>query len=269
MKTIKSLFLIAAFIMSSFIVIAQNTEQSFFIVETMKATPGKSAEYVKAEREVWKRIHQERVKQGLIRGWNLYAVRSPAGASVPYDYVTVTLVDGWKKLENPWGNMLAVGAEKLLTKEQLAIANTTGTLRDLTTSTIYYGADYVVGDPKATTPAKYQMINYMKVKDGMTEEYMNMETQLVKPMHIEMMKSGSRAAWGLYGRVFGGDGLPFDFVTSDFFNKWEDMNASGSYSKILEKVHPKMSMSYFEKRINETRHLVNRELWELIDYTQQ
>ena len=269
MKTIKSLFLLAAFIMSSFIVIAQNTEQTFFIVETMKAAPGKSDEYVKAEREVWKRIHQERIKRGLIIGWNFYAVLSPAGSSVPYDYVTVTLVQGWNKLENPWGNMLAEGAEKLLTKEQLAIANVTGTLRNLTTSTVYYGADYVAADPKATTPAKYQMINYMKVKDGMTEEYLNMETKLVKPMHVEMMKTGGHSAWGLYGRVFGGDGLPFDFVTSDYFNKWSDMNTGGSYSKALEKVHPDMGMSYLEKRINETRHLVNRELWELIDHTQQ
>lgn len=267
MKTVKSLFLLAAFLMSSFILIAQNT-QTFFIVETMKSTPGKTDEYVKAEREVWKRIHQERIKQGLITGWNFYAVRSPAGASAPYDYVTVTLVEGWNKLENPWGTMWTTGMEKLLTKEQLAVANGTGKLRDLTTSTVFYGADFVAADPKATTPAKYQMINYMKVKEGMTDEYMNMETQLVKPMHIEMMKTGGRSAWGLYGRVFGGTNNPFDFVTSDFFNKWSDMNAAGSYSKTLEKVHPKMSMAYLEKRITETRDLVNQELWELIDYTQ-
>lgn len=266
MKTVKSLLLLAALLMSSFMIIGQNTEQTFFIVETMKSAPGKTDEYVKAEREVWKRIHQERIKQGLITGWNLYAVRSPSGASAPYDYVTVTLVQGWNKLENPYGTMLAGGAEKFLTKEQLAVANGTGKLRDLTTSTLFYGADFVAADPKNTTPAKYQMVNYMKVKEGMTEEYMNMETQLVKPMYVEMMKTGNRSAWGLYGRVIGGSNQPFDFVTTDFFNKWSDMNTSGSYSKTLEKVHPKMSMAYFEKRINESRDLVNQELWELIDF---
>ena len=110
MKTIRSLFLLAAFTMSSFILIAQNPAQTFFIVETMKATPGKSGEYVKAEREVWKRVHQERIKQGLITGWNFYVVRSPAGSSVPYDYITVTFVQGWNKLENPWGDFFNGGA---------------------------------------------------------------------------------------------------------------------------------------------------------------
>ncbi len=267
MKTVKSLFLLAAFLMSSFILISQDTQQTFFIVETMKSTPGKTDEYVKAEREVWKRIHQERVKQGLITGWNFYAVRSPSGSSAPYDYVTVTLVNGWDKLENPWGNMLAAGAEKLLTKEQLAVANGTGKLRDLTNSTLFYGADFVAADPKATTPAKYQVINYMKVKEGMWDEYMNMETQLIKPIHVEMMKTGGRSAWGLYGRAFGGTNHPYDFVTADFYNKWSDMNAPGDYSKTLEKVNPKMSMSYLEKRITETRNLVNSEVWELIDFT--
>jgi L-rhamnose mutarotase len=268
MKTVKSLLLLAAFVLSSFMLVAQNTETTFFIVETMKSAPGKTDEYVKAEREVWKRIHQERIKQGLILGWNLYAVRSPSGTSAPYDYVTVTLVQGWNKLENPWGTMWASGLEKLLTKEQLAVANGTSSLRDLTNSTVFYGADFVAADPKNTTPAKYQMINYMKIKEGMWDEYMNMETQLVKPMHVEMMKSGGRSAWGLYGRAFGGTHQPFDFVTSDFYNKWADMNASGDYNKALEKVHPKMSMSYLEKRINESRNLVNQEMWELIDYAQ-
>jgi L-rhamnose mutarotase len=243
----------------------------FFIVETMKSKPGKSAEYVKAEMEVWKRLHQERKKMGLIGAWYFYAVRYPAGTNTAYDYVTVTRVEGMKKVENPWGNMLSGDAAKLLTKEQFAVANNTEQLRDLTTHALYFGSDFVSADPKNTTPAKYHMVNFMKVKEGMEEEYYNMETKIVKPMHVEMMKAGGgRAAWGLYSRVApGGDGQPFDFVTTDFYNKWEDISGgNGDFRKTLEKVHPNMSPEFYSKRITECRHLVNQELWELLDYVQ-
>jgi L-rhamnose mutarotase len=265
MKNVKHFVLFVALILSNLSLLAQNPEPSFFIVETMKATPGMDDQYLKAEREVWKRIHQERIKLGLITSWSLYAVRMPSGTDRTYDYVTVTVVQGWKKLENPYGNLLASDVEKLLTKEQLAIANETGKLRNLTQSNVYYGVDFVAADPKATTFAKYQMINFMKVKDEKAEEYYNMETKLVKPMHVEMMKTGGRSAWGLYSRVLGGEGQPFNYVTSDFYNKWEDMAAASDFQKILAKVHPGMTAKAYEKKIFDARSMVNQELWELLD----
>jgi len=44
----------------STLVLAQTPEPTFFIVETMKTTPNKSADYEKTEREAWKKLHQER-----------------------------------------------------------------------------------------------------------------------------------------------------------------------------------------------------------------
>jgi L-rhamnose mutarotase len=266
MRNLKTLLFFIALIMGNTFLFGQTTEPTFFIVETMKATPDKGADYVKAEQEVWKKIHQERIKQGLISSWSLYAVLSPSGTNAPYDFVTVTGIVGWNKLENPWGTIWDGGMEKMLTKEQLAIANGTIKLRNLTSSITMYMVDFVSADSASTTPPKYQVINYMKVKEAMTAEYLSMETELVKPMHVEMMKSGGRSAWGLYGRVFGGSSQPFDFVTSDFYNTWSDMNEGESYSKTLEKVHPKMSMTTLEKRITSSRDMVNQELWQLIDH---
>lgn len=268
MKTKKNLILLVALLMNSYFLMAQTSQESLYlIVETMKATAGRSAEYVKAEKDVWKIIHQERLKQGLIRSWYFYEVLSPSGSTATYDYVTVTVIQGWKKVENPWGNMLTGGGAKLLSKEQLEVFNETLKLRNLLNRSVFMRADFVNAAPNSS-PTKYQIVNYMKVKQGMWEEYYAMETQLVKPMHMEMMQGGGKAAWGLYSRVMpGGDSQPFDYITVDFFNKWEDIAVEGAdFTKTLEKVHPHMSTEYYIKRIEESRHLMNRELWMLQDY---
>jgi hypothetical protein len=268
MKAIRTLLACAALSALSFHLQAQGDGPLFFIVDYMKATPGKSAEYVQAEMGVWKKIHQERKKRGLIESWYLYSVRY-TGTSSEYDYVTVTSVRGFDKLENPWGDLFDGGMEKLLTKEQVAAANGIVSLRNLLRTEIYYGEDFVAANPSNPVPPKYLVVNYMDVPTGGWDRYYNMETKLVKPVHVEQMKDGGKAAWGFYSRAMPrGDGMATDAVTVDFYNKWTDMEAGGDFRKAFEKVHPGMSESYFEDEISQSRTLTYTEMWEQLDYVQ-
>ena len=54
----------------------------YAVIEFMKAEPGKGADYVKAEREWWMPAHQEMVKQGRLKSWQLYGVRGSGTVSV-------------------------------------------------------------------------------------------------------------------------------------------------------------------------------------------
>ncbi len=80
-------------------------------VDYMKVSPGKDADYLKIEQEMWKPLHQERIKQGLVRSWSLYALQFPSGSAEKYDYVTVNAFDQFSQLENPYAN-----ADKMLAK---------------------------------------------------------------------------------------------------------------------------------------------------------
>ena len=265
MKTLKNLFLFATVLFSSLSLKAQTQEPQFFIVETMKTMPGKSAEYVKTEREIFKKLHQERIKRGLITSWTLYAVKYPSGTDATYDYVTVTGVQGMKKLENPWGTIFE-DAQKILTKEEYNSGGSIELLRNLTNSSVYLIEDFVTAKPNAPTLSKYQMINMMKVAPGKDSDYLKMEKTTVKPIQTETMKTGGRAAWGLYSLVIpNGDSMPFNYVTSDFYDKWEDIAAPSDFPKILAKVHPGMTAKAYEKQIFDARTLVRQELWEVID----
>jgi hypothetical protein len=58
-------------------------------VSCMKVDPLKEEDYLKMEHDLWKPVHQERIKQGHMRSWALYEVRYPAGSQRECDYRTV------------------------------------------------------------------------------------------------------------------------------------------------------------------------------------
>ena len=270
MKTVKTLLACAALLALTLNLRAQSDQQPlFFIVDYMKSTPGKSADYVKNEREIWKKVHQERKKRGLIESWYMYSVWY-AGTQSEYDYVTVTVVRGFDKLENPYSDLFTGGMEKLLTKEQYAAGMGVEALRNLLRTEVFAGEDFVTNNPAGAAPAKYLRVNYMDVPAGGWDRYIHMETKLVKPLHVEMMKGGGRAGWGLYSLGMpSGDAMPYDAVSIDFYNKWSDMTGgTADFRKTLEKAHPGMSEQYLTDEINASRSLVRAELWEVIDYVQ-
>ena len=64
-------------------------DATFVQVAFMKVAPGKSAEYLAMERDIFKPVFQERIKQGISRSWTVYSVRFPAGTKREYDYAVV------------------------------------------------------------------------------------------------------------------------------------------------------------------------------------
>ena len=60
-------------------------------VSFMKVEPGKIGEYLRLERELWKPVHQERIRIRQMRSWSLYRVEYPYGAETPYDFVTLNI----------------------------------------------------------------------------------------------------------------------------------------------------------------------------------
>lgn len=91
-------------------------------VNYMKVPAGKDAEYLKLEKEIYKPLHQERIKNGEITGWGCYAVVYPWSDSRPYNYITTNGFNDWDKMMStnyantykkvfPKGDMTKLGAQ--------------------------------------------------------------------------------------------------------------------------------------------------------------
>ncbi|MBX2891658.1 MAG: hypothetical protein KF734_12060 [Saprospiraceae bacterium] len=241
---------------------------NYYIVDYMKAKPGHAGDYVRLERTVWKDLHKARIKKGGSQtAWWFLEVRMPSGASVEYDYVTVTTVSGWNGIDslyNSWDDVF-----RKMSAEQAKHVDSTEMFRTLVRTEIYMDVDAVFKNaPGTVPPPKFWFYNYMDVPDGKWDDYVKMEKEIARPVHLEQCLNGHRAGWGLYSLVFpSGSEMKYEAVTIDFFDKWGDVVAD-DFAAIFKKVHPTKKMEDVSKTIEASRKLARTEVWVLLDYAQ-
>jgi hypothetical protein len=86
---IPTAFLLGTFVNTGFT--QQAASPAVVEVGCMKIDPLKEDQYLKLEHDIWKPMHQERIKQGHMRSWTLYEVRFPSGSQRECDYRTVNI----------------------------------------------------------------------------------------------------------------------------------------------------------------------------------
>jgi L-rhamnose mutarotase len=240
---------------------AQNAPTVFAIVDFMKVKPENEAKYLDVEKNTWKPLHQERLKQGKIIGWILYRVLY-TGTDDPYNYVTMTLFDYPANLEDPWAG---IDPEKVLAGKDIdKLMEETGKSRDLVKSNLIVRLDEVVpeGGPGQI---KYIQVDFMKVKPGNENAYVEMEETIWKPVHEAFIKAGTRAGWSLWNQVFpSGSAMDYQFVTANYFNDFSKIGAA-DYGAAFEKAHAGKNIDELNKKTSDTRDLVRSELWQTVD----
>ena len=68
-----------------------------------KQPAGKTrADHTKVEKDIWKPIHDARIKDGGMKGWILLSQEMPFGAAQPYDMATIDVYTDMKQYLAPW-----------------------------------------------------------------------------------------------------------------------------------------------------------------------
>ena len=99
----------------------------YLLVNFMRSKAGGNYETV--ERDLWKPIHQDRVKSGAMLNWSLYGLVLPGGTSYPYDYATVDGVGSLTAITNMYSDDLFKRVHPNITVTDLG--NRTAAGRDL------------------------------------------------------------------------------------------------------------------------------------------
>lgn len=250
MKTIISILALAVCCLYLNTAKAQN---GYVIVNYMKVKPGMNEKYLECEK-AWKTIHQNRKAQGKITSWHLEETLYPSGTNAEYDYLTAVFVKDWDAVGHLWDNWEA--EQKALPANLKDIVARTGEYRDLVKSEIWRLGDNI---NKEGVKANIVVENFFKVPANGWEDYLEMETRFVKPVHQKNIDMGNRAGWALTFMVAPqGADQPYDCSTVDLYEKWEDMN--NDEGKAWEAVYPGMSDAHISNRIEPTRTLVRREI---------
>lgn len=191
----KKLLLFIAIIFLSTNVIAQ--DELYLVFEFMKVDNDQENSYMETE-NFWEKIHQERIKNGDITGWDLWRLR-PGGEDQGYQYLTVTLYSDVKKMLSGGGDLEAAlkAAYPDMSDEKLnKTFNKTSKSRDLAVRDFLVEIDHT--NDKFDMPlGTIAVMNFMKVNNGDFDKYEKAESEVFKPMHQKQVDSGRRGNWGL------------------------------------------------------------------------
>jgi hypothetical protein len=210
-----------------------------------------------------KPLHKLRKDNGKILNWRLFKVHY--ANSEGYNYVGVSYYDAWAKTEpnENWTELLKSANPKA---DVATIMTKFRSIRTITGEALYNRAEFV--SAKTPIPFKFILIDFMKVKPGMEDEYIKVEKDDWKPFHQQLVNENKMSSWALWGRVFpGGAAVDHDYVTSNAYATYEQMG-NINYAETFKKANPSKDVQASFDRASKARDQVRSELWELIDSLQ-
>ena len=209
--------------------------QEYVELSFIKSSPTQSVEYDKILNEKWSKLHQKRVNDGHINGWDVWKIVGGTNEDMHHTYVIATLFEDPGNRKNP--GLKAIFPE--MTDGDLELFNE----KNLNSRTIKLDAYTIVVDKyfKSTDSLPNLMtLNYMKVAPGMEKAYEDMETITFKSSHEN---NPNLAGWGLLKRIGKhGSDLYWNYMTLDFYANGADWHnqrnqpttvPSKAYKKIL------------------------------------
>lgn len=239
----------------------QENNNLFGLVDLMKVEQGNDEKYLDVESNLWKPIHQERVKNENIVGWILYRIWFK-GANDDYNYATITLYDNPVNLENPYENIQLSNIHPDM--ELTDFVEKTNASRKLMQSRFIQQVNSAYPDGGQTAaPFKYMVVNYMKPTPG--SAFLEIENEKAKPIHEELVKSGEWAGWSVWANIFPrGTNESHQFVTVDYYSDFSKIGMA-NYMNAFEKVHPGEDWNEYATTVEKSRDMVLSELWEVVD----
>jgi hypothetical protein len=262
LNIMKKLIFVFTLIALSHTLLSQNPDSSKFIdVSFIKS---KSADYVNFEKNVWKPINQQMIKEGKKSGWYLYKLKYPQGTEAEYDYIVVNVFPDWNQLTFSSEDLTAVLKNMNSKWKPDSLLKKTDANRSVAWRQLYRLIGQAVAKEKE--PSKYLIINAVKPIAGQEGEYVKMEQTYFKPFHTARAAEGIMNNWGLYKRELPyGEKFDYDYVTFNGYATWNDITKQNPPTA-WKKVHGDLNFNEVHEKILSKRITVNIECWELIDY---
>lgn len=201
-----------------------------------------------------------------ITSWCLYKVKYPGGKESEYNFISVTTAPSINALDKLFSDQDAPGFIPSSVsdhgKEQLSKVAT------LVKSEIWAVENHVHADTGAL-PSKYMTMDYMNVATGKNPDYLMLEDEIAKPIHLERIDRDRMAGWEVFSLVLpGGQNYGYNFATGNHFDELEHFEFGINEEIIRHTMGENSNVPELFDTIYNTRDLVKVELWELVNHLQ-
>lgn len=246
---------------------AQAAQTRYVQIDYMHVPDDREAAYVELERALYKPLHEERIRRGLITSWGVYRIRF-APPDAPYNYATINVFDDFDKLEEEFPQAIVPLVHPGLDAETLA--NRTLATRAIVHSEVWQFVVSAQPDGQEAPRGRYLMLNYMSVPPGGEDAYLSLERDLWQSLHQARIDSELMSGWSVYQLMLPrGEIMPYNFGTVDFYDHLGDV-AELITEDLMQQAYPSSTdadLATMLERTNATRAIYKSELWERLDAT--
>ncbi len=237
---------------------SQTKEGAYLNVDYLKVSSEDMTSFEEMISFKWKEIINKEIGDNKITGFYLYKVIYPGGQLSDYNYALIrtyakisSIVEVNKRLKT----QLASRKDNL---EKLTLGLATHQYSQLwkTEAGIFNIADKHL--------SQYMVMNYMRVTPGKELEYLALENDIARPLHIERLKQGMMYNWRTYSLIMpAGASVGYNFTTADYYDKIENIEFEFT-NDIMKKAMPRANVTETLNAINSAREIQNSELWQLL-----
>jgi len=198
----KKLFVLGFVILMTVSVKAQEKSKSLYLLfEFMQVNDEQGSDYWAVE-TFWSGIHQQRVADKSILGWDLWSL-TPSGTKQGSQYLTVTLFPSMKDMLQAIGSLDVMAYAKkaypkMTDKELNAMMDKTVKSRDLANQVLFQEVDKTKDDFQM----KVGTLATLDIMKQLDDSYEKVESDIFKPWHQEMVDKGKKGTWGLLRSIF-------------------------------------------------------------------
>ena len=233
-------------------------------IDYVKTLQGGASEFLKIEREIWKPIHNERLRLGIISDRRIYKVIAGEPGS-RYDYVITTVFNDFDEIDDY--RMDAIMSEIYPSDDPEVIWRRIDSAREVVGSEIWQ-IDGSVLPPRATMPGgKFITINYFDARFG-SGEHAELELEFWGRIHELRIERNILNSWALYSLLYPvGDAIYYTYSTIDYYDEPGDLtqHVGMELARIAHQNMNDEDLANFFNRTGEARSLYKTELWRLID----
>lgn len=226
----------------------------------IKATPGKSRDYLQFLRDTTMKTAQVRADAGEIVSWTLLRPVYSAGQEARADYIISVITEGQPRPPQSQADLEAAFKKAGVTLKADEFYTKRNNLSQLVATEMWRPRSRVAAPQKG----HYLFLNFMKVHDNTA--YVEFETSMWRPLAEEWVKQGAMSGWIFATKMLpSGTDTEYSAYSADMFSTWEAAFAARSIEPLFAKIHAGKSYQEFTASVPKLRSLARRELWTVVE----
>lgn len=244
----------------------QSQRNDYKKIDYIKVSQNYLDQFVRlAEKELKPKINSL-IESGDVICWSLYKVQYPGGEKSGYNFVSVTTASSINKFSDHFSEITKPDyvPDGMGTNGQ----NHFGNISSVVKSEIWKVENNIQSDT-LSEPSKFMAMDYMKVAPGKNPDYLMLEDEIAKPIHVERVQNNRMDDWEVMSLILpGGIGYEYNFATGNHFEKLSHVEFGFNNEIIRQAIGENSNIPELFNTIYSTRDLVKRELWQLMEHVQ-